>query len=92
MYLHLENNILIPKGKVLGLFDLDNTSWEKTSREFLRLGEKEGRVFSLSVDIPRSFVLVEEDFGNVTIYLSGKSTDSLKKRMEEKFYLEENKK
>lgn len=88
MYLHLEKDILIPKGKILGLFDLDHAAWEKKTRDFLRQAEEEGRVFTLCSDIPRSFVLVSEDFGNTTVYITARSTQSLRKRMEEKFYFD----
>lgn len=87
MYLHLEKDILIPKGKVLGLFDLDNAAWEKNTQQFLRQAEDEGRVFTLCSDLPRSFLLVSEDFGNTTVYLTARSTQSLRKRMEEKSYM-----
>lgn len=87
MYLHLEKDILIPKGKILGLFDLDNAAWEKNTQNFLRQAEEEGRVFTLSSDIPRSFLLVSEDFGNTTVYLTARSTQSLRKRMEEKSFM-----
>lgn len=83
MYLHLENNILLPKGKILGIFDLDNASWEKTTRDFLKRGEEEGRVVTTCEDLPQSMVLVGEDFGNTTLYLSSRSCKSLKKRYEE---------
>lgn len=87
MYLHLENHILIPKGKILGVFDLDTASWEKRTKDFLKLAEEEGRVFSFSSDIPRSFVLVGEDFGNTTVYLTARSTVSLRKRLEQSAFL-----
>lgn len=90
MYLHLENNILLPKKKIMGIFDLDNASWEKQTKDFLNLAQKEGRIFTIATDIPESFVAVCEDFGIVTLYLTGKSTQSLAKRMESKSYLEEN--
>ncbi len=80
MYLNLENQILIPKGKVLGIFDMDHASWEKNTRNFLARAEEEGRVIALGMDLPRSFVLVGEDFGNTTVYLSERSCSSLRKR------------
>lgn len=87
MYLHLDKNILLPKGKILGIFELDNASWEKTTRDFLKTAEQEGRVVTACEDLPRSFVLVEEDFGNTTVYLSGRSSRRLKKRFEEHSFL-----
>lgn len=87
IYLQLDRNILVPKGKILGIFDLDNASWEKISRDFLKTAQVEGRVVEACDDLPRSFVLVEEDFGNTTVYLSGRSSRRLKKRFEERSFL-----
>lgn len=86
MYLQLEQNILIPKGKILGIFDLDNASWEKKTRDFLAQAEEEGRVLSFTQDLPRSFLLVGEDFGNTTVYLSERSSATLARRMEQRMY------
>ncbi len=80
MYLSLENQVLIPKGKILGIFDLDTTANAKTTHLFLKRAEDEGRVISVCQDLPRSFVAVIEDFGNITLYLSGFSGRSLQKR------------
>ncbi len=88
MYLQLEQNILLPKGKILGIFDLDTASWEKNTRNFLAKAEEEGRVFPVSQDLPRSFVVVGEDFGNVTVYLSSRTAGTLATRMSQKIYLQ----
>lgn len=89
MYLHLENQVLLPKRKILGIFDMDHCSWEKQTRDFLALAEEEGRVVAVQQDLPVSFVLVGEDFGGTTIYLSSRSSETLKKRMAQKSYLVE---
>lgn len=89
MYLHLEHNVLIPKGKILGIFHMDNCSWEKITRQYLALSEKDGRLVACQQDLPVSFVVVQEDFGDVTIYLSSRSSETLRKRMGMKSYLQE---
>ncbi len=86
MYLQLEQNILLPKGKILGIFDMDHATWEKNTRKFLAQAEVEGRVFALTQDLPHSFVLVGENFGTSTVYLSGRSSISLARRMGQKIY------
>lgn len=65
----------------MGLFDLDKLYAEKNSRAFLKRAEAEGRVVSACHDIPSTVVLVGEDFGNTTVYLSSRSSQVLKKRM-----------
>ena len=58
MYLHLGQSVVVPHKNILGIFDLDNSSWAFKTREFLERAEQEGRVVSVCDDLPRSFVLV----------------------------------
>ena len=57
MYLHLGGDTVVATGGVLGIFDLDNASWSKHPREFLRRVQQEGRVINVTDDLPRSMVL-----------------------------------
>ena len=41
MYLYLGGNILIHEEDIVGIFDLDNTSWGKWTRRLLSEAEKE---------------------------------------------------
>lgn len=82
MYLHLGQSVVVPYSKILGIFDLDNTSWSFKTREFLERAEREGRVISVCDDIPRSFVTVGEESGPVTVYISQLSTAALLGRAE----------
>ena len=38
MYLHLGASVVIPLGDVLGIFDLDNTTSSRVTRDFLARG------------------------------------------------------
>lgn len=82
MYLHLGQSVLVPFGSVLGIFDLDNSSWSHKTRAFLEKAEKEGRVVNASSDLPRSFVLCREGDKPPKVYLSQLSTATLKGRLE----------
>ena len=57
MYIHLGNNIMLPTEEIIGIFDLENTSVSKRTRDFLSKAEKQGRVIKISYDLPRSFVI-----------------------------------
>ena len=59
MYLHLGQNIMAAGRDIIGIFDLDNTTWSFRTRRFLEKAEREGRVTALGDDLPRSFVLAE---------------------------------
>ena len=82
MYLHLGASVVIHQDDILGIFDLDNTTWSRHTRDFLSLAELEGRVVSIGDDLPKSFTLCRDPAGNVTVYLSQLSSATLFKRME----------
>ena len=41
-YLHIGMNVMVEDRRVIGIFDLDNTSTSKKTREFLQGAEQEG--------------------------------------------------
>ena len=79
MYLSIGNDMAVREKNIIGIFDLDNTSTSKKTREFLEKNEKEGQVVPCD-DLPKSFVLTTE-YGMDRIYLSSLSTVTLEKRM-----------
>ena len=81
MYLHLGGDTVVSTGDVLGIFDLDNASWSKHTREFLRRVQQEGRVINVTDDLPRSMVLCRVG-GEERVYISLLSSTTLMKRAE----------
>ena len=79
MYLNIGNDMAVRQKSVLGIFDLDNTSTSKRTREFLEQAEKEGMVVPCD-DLPKSFVLTSE-YGLFRVYLTSLSAATLEKRM-----------
>ena len=57
MYLHIGSETIVSEESLIGIFDLDNTSVSKFTREFLRARQQEGTVVTVAEDIPKSFVL-----------------------------------
>lgn len=86
MYLHLGQSVVVPYKEILGIFDLDNASWAYKTREFLERAEQEGRVVSVSDDLPRSFVLAGDGTHPPTVYISQLSSATLLGRAERNFY------
>ena len=80
MYIHLGNNIMLPTNEIIGIFDLENTSISKRTRDFLAKAEKEGKVITISYDLPRSFVIAGKTKKDVKVYISQISTSTLLKR------------
>lgn len=80
MYLHLGQNVMVRNQDIIGIFDLDNTTWSFRTRRFLERAEREGRVVAVGDDLPRSFVLTQEGNGPPTVYITALSAAALSAR------------
>ena len=79
MYLHLGQNVVVPEAAVVGIFDMDNTTGSHITRKYLSQAEKERKIINVSDDLPKAFVVCNEN--NITrIYLSQLSSQTLLKR------------
>lgn len=83
-YLHIGMNVMVEDRRVIGIFDLDNTSTSKKTREFLQGAEQEGVVQSACEDIPRSFVVCDHPYHRQIVYLSQINSRTLSKRVQGK--------
>ena len=79
MYLHLGQDTIVRKSDVVGIYDLDNCSGSRITRDFLAKAEQAGQVVGVAEELPKSFVLVTNG-GKTTVYLSQLSTATLQKR------------
>ncbi len=64
--------------RIVGIFDLDNTSWSYLTREFLSRAERDGKVKNTAEDLPRSFVLCSDE----TVILAQPTTATLARRLD----------
>ena len=84
MYLYLGQNVVVPKGDVLGVFDLDNCTADRITREYLSRAEKRGRVVNVSAGaLPKSFVLCAAErrlHAPTRVYLAQPNPATLLKR------------
>lgn len=79
MYLSIGSDMAVREASIVGIFDLDNTSTSKRTREFLTKAEEEGQVVPCD-DLPKSFVLTAE-YGLSKVYLTALSSKVLEKRL-----------
>lgn len=79
MYLHLGNDVVIKKEHILGIYDMDNTTVSKRTREYLEAYEKSGRLVYVTSELPKSFIVYGEK-NDITVYVSQISTTTLLKR------------
>ncbi len=83
MYLHLGNNVSVPTDDIIGIFDLDNASTARGTRDFLRAAEEDGMVVSAGGDLPKSLVVCCPRGNWQRIYLSPLAPATLSGRLEE---------
>ncbi len=89
MYLHLGQSTVVRTDDVIGIFDLDNTTVMKSSREYLAKAQKEGRVVNVSYELPKTFAVCSDKKkeSDVKVYISQISPTTLLKRAKTKqFY------
>ena len=78
MYVDIDTDSLVNGDDVVGIFDLDNTTVNKFTNEFLNKMQAEGKIEYLVSDIPKSFILMKDG----TVFVVELSSQILKKRFE----------
>ena len=80
MYLHLGQDTVVRLDEIVGIFDMDTSTISKHTRQFLADAEKGGRIFNVSMELPKSFVVCLDTDGTETVYISQISSTTLCKR------------
>ncbi len=79
MYLHIGNEQILRKEDIIGIFDIENASVSKFTKEFLRRSQQEGQVVSVTNELPKSIIVWEKQ-GERRLYLSQLAPATLRKR------------
>lgn len=79
MYINIGNDMAVREAALIGIFDMDNTTTSKKTREFLKNAQEEGMVVPCD-DLPKSFILTSEYPMN-RVYESTLSSYTLEKRL-----------
>ena len=82
MYLHLGNHISVPTDDIIGIFDLDNASYARAPRDYLRAAEEEGMVLAVGRELPKSLVVCCPRGSWQRVYLSPLASATLLGRLE----------
>ncbi len=69
----------VRESSIVGIFDMDNTSTSKRTRDFLARAQKDGAIISCD-DLPKSYIVTVE-YGMMKVYESTLSATTLEKRM-----------
>ncbi|MBQ6265619.1 MAG: DUF370 domain-containing protein [Clostridia bacterium] len=80
MFIHIGLDKVIRSGDVLGIFDLDNTTVSKTTRDYLAFAQKNGQITDVCTDLPKSFVVCSGKKNEQTVYITQLNTSTLLKR------------
>ena len=84
MYIHIGSSMAVRDSSVIGIFDLDNTTIEKSTRGCLEALQRDGMLIDVSDDVPKAFVLSSE-YGITRAYLTQLSAATIEKRSEKGF-------
>lgn len=79
MYLHLGEDSVVLKSEIIGIFDIENTSVSKDTKDFLSKASKTGEVVYVNLEMPKSYVVCEKNGKKIT-YISPISAATLNKR------------
>lgn len=81
MYLNIGQDTVIRDKNILGIFDLDNTTVSKATREYINTASKNGKCITVSIEeLPKSFIVVAEN-NKKEIYISPLNTSTIFKRI-----------
>ncbi|MBE7030188.1 MAG: DUF370 domain-containing protein [Ruminococcaceae bacterium] len=79
MYLHIGGETTVSVKNIIAIMDMETSTTAKSTREFLKVVEEEGFVMNVSDDLPKSYVICEEN-GRSRVYISPISSATLLKR------------
>ena len=75
MYIHLGGDIAISTKDILGIFDMDTSTVNKSTRDYLSNAEKNKKVIYVNYELPKSFIVCKKK-----IYVCPLNTATLLKR------------
>ena len=88
MYLHVGQEVVVRQQDIIGVFDIENTTVSKNTRQFLATAEKNGCVEYVNYDLPKSFTVCasphrDNKKARDTVIISPIAARTLKKRAKE---------
>ena len=81
MYLHLGSESVVRTDEIIGIFDLENSTIAKSTKNYLAKAQTMGWVVNVTDDIPKSFVICQAgEHHPPRVYITQISSQTLKKR------------
>ena len=75
MFIHLGEDTVINDNEIIGVFDIDTSTVNKATRDYLTKAEKNKKVIYVNYDLPKSFIVCDD-----YIYISPINTGTINKR------------
>ena len=82
MYLNIGNGKYVREKNIIGIFDMDTATVCVATRNFLSKVQKQGRITIADEDIPKSFLLLDQEEGK-----SKKYVNKMKKKTKKEIYV-----
>ena len=79
MYINIGNDFAVRTDTVIGIFDLDNTTSSRWTRNLLAMAQENGEIVETTEELPKSF-LVTNEYGLTRIYLTQYNAAILERR------------
>ena len=80
MYINIGGDLTVRSKNIVGIFDLDNTTASRITRNFLNEAEKKGKLIAISEEeLPKSCILMKDSL----VYLSPVTPMTLLRRTEQ---------
>lgn len=81
MYINIGQDTNITDKEILGIFDLDNTTVMKATREYINTASRKNECETVSMEeLPKSFIVTEKN-GKRNVYISPFNTSTIYKRL-----------
>lgn len=83
MYIHLGQDTVVDSNEIIGIFDLDNSTISKRTRDYLKKCEKKGEIETVSYELPKAFVVCADiNKQNNKVFITQLSSNTIQKRWE----------
>lgn len=75
MYVYLGGDTVISTKNIIGIFDIDTSTVNKATRDYLSIAEKNKKIIYVNYELPKSFIVCRDK-----IYVCPLNTATLLKR------------
>ncbi|MCI7767065.1 MAG: DUF370 domain-containing protein [Oscillospiraceae bacterium] len=79
MYIHLGSDTVVRDSDIIGIFDIENTSVSRITKDYLAASGKRKSAVSVSYEMPKAFIIATVD-GRERVYISNVSSATIMKR------------